>query len=101
MLAVMEGKTMTTGVLGIGNGTLFQVVSRRDGALRVYEAGSFLSGHIVNAFEDAGDVVLDLTWYEADDHLMFYGSSLFKNLEDKKIRDTWPNPVLKRFRLKP
>jgi len=99
--AVMEGKTMTTGLLEIGDGTIFQVVRRQDGAVRTYDAPSFLSGHIVNAFEDAGDIVIDLSWYHADENFMFYGGFLFANLIDKEIRDTQPNSILKRFRLKP
>ena len=99
--AMMAGKTMTTGGLVIGKGpTIFQVVSRLDGSVRTFDAPSFFSGHVVNAYEEEGDLVVDMTWYQADEHLMFYGIDLFKVINSKEIRDAYPNAVLKRYRLK-
>merc|ERR1740121_1222297 len=95
--ALMEGKTMTTGILSIGEGTIFQVVSRHDGSVRSFNAPSFFCGHVVNAFEDGGDVVIDLTQYQADATFMFYGINLFSTFESKQVRDAWPGPVLMRY----
>merc|ERR1712217_123029 len=84
--ALMEGKTLTTGILSIGNGTIFQVVNRDNGSIQSFHAPSFFCGHVVNAFEDNGDIVVDLTQYEADATFMFYGINLFSTMERKRIR---------------
>jgi carotenoid cleavage dioxygenase-like enzyme len=101
--AALLGKAMCEGMLKISEdeNTTFQVINRKDGSVRTYDAPAFIGLHVVNSFEDEGDVVVDLSWYSADNEYMPYKIFYFKNLADKEYRDNmWPNPVLKRYRLK-
>merc|ERR1712187_1080482 len=67
----MTGSQMADGLMYIGNGTIFQVVNRSDGSYRNYPFPSFLFAHVLNTWEEDGDVVLDITWYQADEQLGF------------------------------
>merc|ERR1719487_101396 len=98
-LAVMRGKPLGAGGLWLGNGTIFQVMDRKTGKVREYNVPSFLFGHIVNAWDEGSDVVLDLTWYTMKS-FSFFHLFQFKILRNKTARDAWPNSQIRRFRLK-
>jgi carotenoid cleavage dioxygenase-like enzyme len=97
---VLAGKPLAEGGLVIGNGTLFQLVNRYTGSVRTFQAPGFFLAHVVNTWEEHEDVVLDVTWYEADEHMSFFRQFLFKNQVNKTIRDTWPKNKMMRFRLR-
>ncbi len=44
-------------------GTRFNVVSKRDGSVKTYTAGAFFAFHHVNAFEQNGDIFVDVAAY--------------------------------------
>jgi len=98
VVALMEGKPLTEGGISLGKETFFQIVDKRTGEVRELPHDPFLVSHTVNAWEEDGDVVLDCVWYEADEHMMFFGQFKFANME-KTVRDAWPNTKLIRFRL--
>lgn len=97
--ATLEGKALSEGAVVLGNGTIFQAVNLLDGSLREWQHPSFLFSHVQNSWEDGDDIVIDLTWYQPDWHLAFFGMFRFENLQKDK-RDAWPVNKLKRYRLK-
>jgi len=98
VVGIMEGKPMAEGALILGNGTTFQVVDRKNGSVREFHHTGFLAGHVVNAWEEDGDILIDLTCYSADWHMMFFGMFKFSNMR-KEVRDAWPTNKIIRFRL--
>jgi beta-carotene 15,15'-monooxygenase/beta,beta-carotene 9',10'-dioxygenase len=98
-MAVMRGRPLGEGGLFLGNGTIFQVVDRKTGAVRQFDVPSFLFGHIVNAWEEDGDIFIDLTWYTMKS-FSFFHIFQFKILRDKAARDAWPMTQIRRFQLK-
>mmetsp|Transcript_94371 Transcript_94371/g.266920 ORF Transcript_94371/g.266920 Transcript_94371/m.266920 type:complete len:539 (-) Transcript_94371:140-1756(-) len=94
--ALGKGGLETTGAP-----TLFQIVSRKDGSVRTLEAPGFIFGHILNTFEDGGDILLDLTWYAANDMktLGWFNRFFHSNMQDRVIRDAWPHSKVMRYRL--
>merc|ERR1719262_424023 len=80
----LEGKPLAEGAVVLGNGTIFQAVSLINGSLREWHHPSFLFSHIRNSWEDGDDIVIDLTWYQADWHMMFLGMFKFENLQKAK-----------------
>mmetsp|Transcript_76322 Transcript_76322/g.184648 ORF Transcript_76322/g.184648 Transcript_76322/m.184648 type:complete len:542 (+) Transcript_76322:73-1698(+) len=99
VVGIMEGKPMAEGALMLGNGTIFQVVDRKSGSVREFHHTSFLFSHIVNAWEEDDDILIDLTWYQSDWHMVFFGQFKFSNLQ-KEVRDKWPTGKIMRFRLR-
>jgi len=97
--AIMEGKALSEGAVTLGTTTIFQVVNLADGSVREWRHQAFLFSHIQNSWEDGNDIVIDLTWYQADWHMMFLGMFKFENLQKDK-RDAWPVNRLMRYRLK-
>jgi len=98
---VLSGQSLGEGGLHIGNGTIFQVVHRGDGSVREFHAPSFLVTHVVNSWEEGDDIIMDVTWYEADpEGMMYFKQFLLRNLADKTVRDAWPIGKLFRYRLK-
>jgi carotenoid cleavage dioxygenase-like enzyme len=97
--ATLQGKALSEGAVVLGNGTIFQAVNLLDGSLREWQHPSFLFSHVQNSWEDGDDIVIDLTWYQPDWHLAFFGMFRFENLQKDK-RDVWPVNKLKRYRLK-
>jgi len=95
----MEGKALSEGAIVLGNGTIFQAVSLIDGSVREWDHPSFLFSHIQNSWEDGDDIVIELTWYEADWRMAFLSMFRFENLQKEK-RDAWPVNKLIRYRLK-
>jgi len=96
---ILEGKALADGAITLGSGTIFQAVNLADGSVREWTHPSFLFSHIVNSWEDGDDIVIDLTWYQADWHMSFLGMFKFENLQKAK-RDAWPVNKLMRYRLK-
>merc|ERR1712190_166464 len=99
LAAVLEGKGLADGSIMLGNDTIFQAVSLSDGSLREWQHSGFLFSHIQNSWEEGDDIVIDLTWYQPDWHMMFLGMFKFDNLQKEK-RDAWPMNKLMRYRLK-
>jgi len=96
--AIMEGVGFADGGLELGKETIFQIVDKRTGEVRELPHDPFLVSHVVNAWEEDGNVVLDCARYEADQGMMFFGQFKFANM-GKEVRDAWPNNKLMRFRL--
>jgi carotenoid cleavage dioxygenase-like enzyme len=96
---VLEGKGLADGTIMLGNGTIFQAVNLVDGSVREWHHPSFLFSHIRNSWEEGDDIVIDLVWYKADSHMMYFGMFKFENLQKEK-RDAWPVNKLMRYRLK-
>merc|ERR1712232_866471 len=97
----MGGKTLTDGLMYLGNETIFQVISRKDGSSRsLPPVPSFLFAHVINAWEEGDDILLDITWYQADDNLAFMKLFLFKNVFNMSLTESFEPPKLVRFRLK-
>ena len=46
-----------------GNGTKFHIVSRNDGTVTTLSTGAFFVFHTVNAFEEGGKIIIDLSAY--------------------------------------
>merc|ERR1719203_2353020 len=63
---VMKGYPVAECFL-LGSGTIFQVVNRHDSTVRNFEFSSFFFGHIFNTWEEDGDIVMDLSYYPADE----------------------------------
>merc|ERR1711920_498496 len=97
-VGTMEGKALSEGAIVLGNGTIFQAVNLIDGSTREWKHSSFLFSHIRNSWEDGNDIVIDLTYYDADWRMAFLGMFRFENLQ-KPNRDAWPVNKLMRFRL--
>jgi len=97
--SVIEGKALAEGAIILGNGTIFQAVNLANGSVREWHYPSFLFSHVRNSWEDGDDIVIDLTWYQADWHMVFLGMFKFENLQKEK-RDAWPVNKLMRYRLK-
>lgn len=95
---LLLGHPLGEGGLALGNETLFQVVDRRNGAVRSFSAPGFLHGHVVNAWEDGDDILFDLTWYSKES-FSFFHVFLMKNLMNKTARDQWELNKLMRYRL--
>jgi len=97
--AAFEGKALSEGAVILGNGTIFQAVNLLDGSMRQWHHPSFLFSHVQNSWEDDDDIFIDLTWYQPDWHMAFFGMFRFENLQKDK-RDAWPVNKLMRYRLK-
>lgn len=99
---VLLGHAMACGVLAFGEeDALFQVVDRKSGALlRELWAPGFLPGHVVNSFEDAGDIVIDVTYSTVQSHGFFERFKL-ENLKNRAYRDVAARGTLMRYRLTP
>jgi len=101
---VLTGASLGKGGLRTTNeSTLFQIVDRKSGAVRVLEAPGFIYGHVINSFEgDDGDVVIDLTWYEAGNAttLGWFNRWFLEYIEDPAIREPWKGTTVTRYRLK-
>lgn len=98
VFALIEGKSLSEGGLELGKDTIFQIVDKRTGKVREMKHNPFLFSHIVNSWEEDGDVVLDVSTYPANEHMMFLGQFKFANMV-KEVRDTWENNKIVRFRL--
>merc|ERR1719359_2260023 len=97
--AILEGKALSEGAVTLGNTTIFQAVNLADGSVREWHHPSFLFSHVQNSWEDDDDIFIDLTWYQPDWHMAFFGMFRFENLQKDK-RDAWPAVKLMRYRLK-
>jgi len=101
--AVLEGKALGKGGLVTNtDATLFQVVNRKTGAVRTLETPGFIFGHVLNTWEDKDDIVLDLTWYAANNMttLGWMSRWFFEYMSDPAIRESWPRSQIVRYRLK-
>merc|ERR1712048_526864 len=99
MVGMLSGKPLAEGAIILGNGTIFQAVNRHDGSVREFQHESMQFAHIVNEWEENGDIVMDVTWYQHDWHMNFFGQFLMQNIQNKTIRDAWPLGKLMRYRL--
>jgi len=101
---VMLGKPLGEGGLSTNSkdATIFQVVNRKTGAVRTLEAPGFIFGHVLNSWEEGGDILIDLTWYEAGNAttLGWMNRWLLKYMKDKTTREAWPRSQVVRYRLK-
>jgi len=97
--ALMEGKPLADGAVVLGNITIFQIVSRKDGSVRQIEHPGFTFAHVVNAWEDGDDILMDLTYMENDERMSFLGLFKMENLQ-KEVRDKWQHNKIIRFRLR-
>lgn len=103
MVAVLAGESLGKGGLVTNaDATLFQVVNRKTGAVRVLEAPGFIYGHVLNSYEDGEDIVMDLTWYEANNAttLGWMNRWFLEYMGNKEIRENWPRSQVVRYRLK-
>lgn len=100
---VLEGKALGRGGLETTkDNTIFYVVDRKTGAVRKLYSDAFLFGHLLNSYEEKdGDIVLDLTWYEAGNQttLGWLNRFFFENMHDDHIRESWPKTKVLRYRL--
>jgi len=100
---MLKGKSMTDGLLyaANGTGTIFQVISRKDGSSRSFPpVPGFLFAHVFNTWEEGDDILLDVSCYRDDDDLAFMKEFLFKNLLNSTLSNAFAPPKLTRFRLK-
>ena len=79
-----------------------QIIDKRDGSVRVVEGAGFIYGHLLNAYEEADDIVLDLTWYAAGNAttLGWFNRWFLANMQDAGVRESWPRAKAMRFRLR-
>jgi carotenoid cleavage dioxygenase-like enzyme len=102
MEKVLLGDSLGRGGLDTTNeNTLFQVVNRKTGEVRILEAPGFAFGHLLNAWEDGEDIVIDLTWYAAGNQttLGWFNRWFLENMQDKGIREEWPRSKIMRYKL--
>mmetsp|Transcript_27616 Transcript_27616/g.82348 ORF Transcript_27616/g.82348 Transcript_27616/m.82348 type:complete len:535 (+) Transcript_27616:96-1700(+) len=100
--AVMLGKGLAEGGLTSppGEQTLFQIVNKSEPSLvRQVATPGFLTGHVVNSYEEGEDIVLDLTHMEPSTG-GFFRRYLLSNIRDKGARDAFPKSSILRFRLR-
>merc|ERR1711953_391004 len=84
----------------LGNGTLFVAVNRYDGTHRNFPlVESFFFGHIINTFEEDGDIIMDLTYYKADENLAFIKLFARNNFHNETFYADFTLPKVVRFRL--
>ena len=78
-----------------------QIIDKRDGSVRVVEGPGFIYGHLLNAWEDADDIVLDLTWYASGNTttLGWFNRWFISNMQDVGVRECWPRAKAMRYRL--
>jgi len=99
----LEGYPMGEGGLETnGDQTLFQIVDRKTGAVRTLEAPGFIYGHVLNSYEDEDDIVIDLTWYAANNAttLGWMNRWYWKHMRSEPVREAWPRSRIVRYRLK-
>jgi len=100
---VLEGVALGEGALHtLEDPTLFQVVNRKTGAVRVLEAPGFIFGHVLNSWEEGEDILIDLTWYAAGNAttLGWMNRWFTKYNTNVPIRNAWPRAQVVRYRLK-
>jgi len=97
--AIMAGKPLSEGAIKPGDTTILQIVNRTDGTIRTIETPGFLVGHVANAWEDGGDILMDVSHYEVDERMFFLGMFKFENLV-KEVRDEWQKNKIMRIRIR-
>jgi carotenoid cleavage dioxygenase-like enzyme len=103
LVAVLEGKPLGEGSLVTNaDKTLFQVVNRKTGAVRILEAPGFVSAHVLNTYEDGDDIVMDANWYASNNAttLGWMNRWFLGNMQNKAVREAWPRSKQVRYRLK-
>ena len=102
MLKVMKGEGLAQGALAISttDETIFQIINRTDGSYRNARTPGFLMGHVINAWEEGNDVLMDLTWYSTQSG-GFFARYLLDIVQNKTARDSFQKGSVKRFRIKP
>jgi carotenoid cleavage dioxygenase-like enzyme len=103
MVSVLKGDPLGEGGLETNSDpTLFHLVDRKTGAVRTLKAPGFIFGHILNTFEDGEDIVIDLTWYSANNAttLGWMNRWLLSYMMSEPIREAWPRGQVVRYRLK-
>jgi len=100
---MMEGAPLGKGGLQTnGDPTLFQVVDRKTGAVRTFENPGFIHAHILNSWEEGDDILIDLTWYDANNKttLGWMNRWFLEYIKDPTTREQWPRSKVMRYRLK-
>eukprot|EP00931_Biecheleriopsis_adriatica_P055561 TRINITY_DN32885_c0_g2_i1.p1 TRINITY_DN32885_c0_g2~~TRINITY_DN32885_c0_g2_i1.p1 ORF type:complete len:543 (+),score=100.95 TRINITY_DN32885_c0_g2_i1:22-1629(+) len=99
-LEVMKGTGLAQGGLEsvAGDDTLFQIVKTSDGSVREIAVPGFLMGHVVNAYEDGDDIVVDLTHYEQAAG-GFFARYLLDVIRSPEKRDGFAKATVMRYRL--
>eukprot|EP00929_Paragymnodinium_shiwhaense_P043673 TRINITY_DN22442_c0_g1_i1.p1 TRINITY_DN22442_c0_g1~~TRINITY_DN22442_c0_g1_i1.p1 ORF type:complete len:560 (+),score=113.88 TRINITY_DN22442_c0_g1_i1:254-1681(+) len=104
LMNVMQGKPLGRGGLQTSKSpTRFYVVNRKTGAVRTLVAAeSFITGHLINSWEENGDIYLDLTWYEGGNAttLGWFNRWFLDYMQDEQTRDSWPHSKIMRYRLR-
>ena len=102
MLKVMTGAGLAQGGLAVSmeDDTIFQIVNRTDGSHRNAKAPGFLMGHVINAWEEGADVLMDLTHYTPKSG-GFFARYLLDVVQNRTARNSFTKASVKRFRIKP
>jgi len=102
MTGVLEGKGLAEGGLDnvIGDPTAFHVVDPATGASRTALTPGFLMGHVINAWEEGDDVLLDITVYKQRSG-GFFKRYLLDVILNKTARDNFDKGSVMRYRIKP
>lgn len=102
MEKVLAGEPLGRGGLDTTNDvTLFQIVNRKTGSVRTLEAPGFIYGHMLNSWEEKGDILMDLTWYPAGNMttLGWFNRWFLEYMKDVTVREHWPRSQVVRYRL--
>lgn len=100
---ILLGRSLGEGGLKTNDDdTLFQIVDRKTGSVRTLEAPGFIFGHVLNSWEEGTDIVIDLTWYAANNMttLGWMNRWFLEYMSDTSIRENWPHSKIMRYRLK-
>lgn len=100
---IIQGKPISQGTFYVGPGdTIFQVINRTDGAVREFHVPGFANFHIVNGFVDVdGTIVIDIPEIRPDPEHGLFDSFLYRTIENKTLRDSWPTSRVVRYQLHP